>query len=156
MRLKTFRPLAEEWALWVHAFADWSHFVTLTIRRHDGKGFAVNEEEMGKAVRHFLRLLNVHLFKRSRVNRGWAIGTAVVIDWGPLGDHPHAHLLLEMPRGQTFESFAELIQRAARRTRLFARQMQIAPYRDIGGSRYLLKHGKDRMVLPSLVKSRAG
>lgn len=147
------RPLSQlerAWAQMIHSTADWSSMVTLTFRRQSAKGFRVTQLTIEKAVRRLLRLVNHDLYGKGLTNKGWTVAHAVVVDFGALGDHPHAHLLVEAPTGVTDRELCCVIERAAQRTRIIDRQRHYGQYYSAGGAEYLIGHGTDRMVVSLL------
>ena len=138
------------WALWVHGLAHWGVMLTVTLKRRDGQGRATTRQAVVSALRHFVRLINFRCFGPGRVRHGWTIGIAPVIVADTSAAHLHAHVLLTKPTGRTDKWYRTVIERAARRTRLFDQQRRVSDYRDAGGSAYLVKHGVIRMD-PSLI-----
>ncbi len=148
--------LDRAWTEWIHSTAKWSIMVTLTFKRHTIKGFRVTPVGAEKALRHLLRLINCDLYGKRRVNRGWTIGCAAVIDFGVLGDHPHAHLLLAAPDALTDRELCAVVERAVQRTALIDRQRRYRQYFSAGGADYLIGHGTDRMVMSLLAPAYPG
>ncbi len=153
------RPLSElegAWAQMLESTADWSSMVTFTFRRQSAKGFRVTQLTVENALRRLLRLVNHDLFGKGLTNKGWTVAHAVVVDFGTIGDHPHAHLLVETPCGFTDEEICRVIERAARRTRIIDRHRHFGQYYSAGGVEYLIGHGTDRMVVSLLTPAYPG
>lgn len=147
------RLISEEnraWAKMVHGIAPWSVMVTLTFKRRDAKGYRVTPTGVEKAIRHLLRLINCDFFGRRLTDKKWTVATAVTLDWGQHGDHPHAHILLSAPNGVSDLQLCTVVERAAQRTKLIAPQRQYSRYYSAGGAEYLINHGTDRMVVSLL------
>jgi hypothetical protein len=138
--------LEYEWAIWLHSLASWSVMVTLTFKRCNGKGGISSQSTLEDALKHLVRLINCDFFGKRRTNKGWTVACAVILDYGTYGDHPHAHLLIEAPKGVSDEKLCMVIDRAANRTCKVNRQRHFRSYTDLRGSQYLVKHGIDRMV----------
>lgn len=142
--------MEQAWTEWIHSRAQWTIMVTFTFKRRSARGYAVTQAAVENALRHLLRLVNCDLFGKRRVNRGWTVACAVTVDFGPYGDHPHAHLLLEAPLGVSDLELCAVVERASLRTSLVDRQKHYRQYFSAGGAEYLIGHGTDRMVVSLL------
>lgn len=140
------------WAEWLHNFAAWSLAATITLRRNL-HGQAVNLDISEAALRHMLRVLDVSCYGKSGVKQGKAVPSAVVIDWGAYGDHPHAHVALATPAGLSYQELADHFEKAASRTQWIHHERVAVPYRDSGWAAYLVDHDPENLVLSLL---RAG
>lgn len=137
------------WLVFIHEFADWTHAVTLTFRRHI-LGVTVSETIMVAALRHFLRVADVSIFGRRKADQGVTIPSVAVLGWGTYSDHPHTHLALQAPFGMPCTDFDKVIDTAASRTNWIAPQREIAPYRDAGWSKYMIDHQPENLVVDLL------
>lgn len=151
---RTLSALEQAWGRLIHETALWSSMVTLTFLRESSKGFRITQFAIERALRRLVRLVNHDLFGKRLTNKGRTLAHAVVVDYGLLGDHPHAHLLLAAPHGVTEEELCRVVERAARRTRIIARERHYRRYYSAGGAEYLIGHGTDRMVVPLLSPER--
>jgi hypothetical protein len=141
------KRLEQAYTEWIHSRGNFTHFVTPTFRLMDSAGHRTTQEMVEDAVRNMLRRLACAVHGRRRIKFRPPIRSAVVIDWGWKGNHPHAHLILETPSGMSYEQFSVLIKRCASRVRLLDKEPHIRPYQDAGGARYMVKHGISRMIV---------
>jgi hypothetical protein len=148
--------LKRAWTSFLHSKAQWDLMITLTFRRRSAKGFRVTQSSIEAAIKHLIRLINCDLFGKRQANKGWTLAHAATVDFGALGDHPHAHLLLEAPKGVSDEQLCAVVERAAQRTAIVDRQRHFRRYTDLGGAEYLIQHGIDRMVVPLLTSAQQG
>lgn len=133
-------------ALWIHELAPWTHAVSLTFKRRDIKGQAVNEQIIVQALRHFLRVLDKCCYSGSEVRQGAYVPSAVVIGWGAYNNHPHAHLALACRQEISHEDFNKLIFASADATDWIDQERRVEPYRTEGWAGYMLNHGIENLI----------
>jgi hypothetical protein len=155
-RTRLQNQMERAWTDWIHPMAAWTMMVTLTFRRFGPRGFKVTEATVQSALERLLRLINCDLFGKRRTNRGWTVAHATTVDWGVHGDHPHAHMLLTAPDGVTDRQMCAVVERAVRRTSIFNRERRYKQYYSAGGSKYLIGHGTDRMVVSLTAPAHQG
>jgi ribonuclease HI len=134
------------WAEWIHSQADWRFMLTLTLTRHNRYGFAFPKQMFITTIGHFIRWINCAIFGKRLANKGCTIGSAVVLDYGFSGEHPHAHILIAAPSAIDDLLLSKVIHLALSKTKLINFERWLSRYMNIGGSDYLAKHDSDHMV----------
>ena len=139
---------------WLHNFAPWSLAATITFKRSI-KSQPINQIIAESALRYSLRVLDAHYFGKNGIKKGYCVASAAVIEWGPYGTHPHAHLALATPQGKTYEDIHEQFDHALERTQWINKEKKLIPYRDIGWANYMISKGSQNMVF-SLMRKGCG
>ena len=98
-----------------------------------------------ETARHFLMRVSYLCF-RHKAKRGARVAGVVAFGWGSSGEHPHLHMSLAAPKDFTWDAFAQVLEKAANKTRWIHRERCIRPYTDMGWSKYLIDHGSDDLM----------
>ena len=131
---------------WMHSLASWTHAVTFTFKRSNGRGQTINEQIMIDALRHFLRALDRRCFGRNETRKGMVVSSAVVIGWGSSNDHPHAHLSLSTPSHLDVIEFTAFAVLTASEIDWFDHHKVFKSYVSEGWSSYLVDHGPENII----------
>lgn len=142
------RQLERAYIDWLHTRGEFTHFITLTFSLIDAVGLRTTQQHIEQALRHLLRRLACSIHGKRQSKYRPPLRSMLTIDWGRSGNHPHAHLALESPKGMSYGQFSDLIKTSASKVRLLSGAPHIRHYEDAGGAKYLVKHGIDRMVVP--------
>lgn len=127
---------------WISAGAQWTHAVTLTFPRNK-LGIAPSEAAACNTTNHFVNVLSRNLLGRASVRKGHKISFAYVFGTGQDLGHPHIHMVLAAPSGQSQVAMTNEIEHAIHQTQGLGHELVIKPYSDEGWIDYMLDHCSD-------------
>lgn len=90
----------------------------------------------------FLHVLNIRCFGHGHRRKGFEVGIAATLEGLGLGEQPHWHGVIRLPKLLRHDKFQEAFRAARRKTRRIGRQHDLQPYYGEGRwLSYILKTG---------------
>ena len=115
---------------------------TLTLKPVEGprlKLTKINDAE--QAMDWFLHVLNTKCFGHGYRRKGIELGIFATIEGLGLGEQPHLHGVMRLPKALSVERFIRAFEHSKNRTKRFGYQWHLEPYYEHNWFQYITKTG---------------
>ena len=115
---------------------------TLTLKPVEGsrrKFTKINDAE--QAMDWFLHVLNTKCFGHGHRRKGIELGVFATIEGLGLGEQPHLHGVMRLPKALSVERFIRAFEHSKNRTKRFGYQWHLEPYYEHNWLQYITKTG---------------
>ena len=146
-------PNRFENAIWLHNLAKWSVALTVTFTKKKYTGNYRFHSDIVYTTQHLIRLINKDCFGHGAIRKDYHIASAIVVECGYDGRHPHIHATLSLPPDRDYESLCRIIRKHSNKLHSIGPQIDIQPYKDFGWFDYSLKTGIENLVVEDIQKA---